>query len=272
MRSAGVRPHSSSYAFTIVEVLVVVIVLGIVAMVAVPSLTHARDTSRRADCTGNLRQVGFALVGYANLANDAVPLGYIGEQKQFNYLLNFNAHMPSQGHVTYPTLFGALWVNQLIVEPRSFYCPANTMPQHTFRGGGDPHAPNPWPPAQADVLRDAHTTVGYGLRPVVSWPLLTSSQSTPPTPAHLPSLKTLRDTAIASDILATPDHIDRAHATGINVLYGDLSASFVPREKFDVYHLRIASNSFDDDTLEKNKLLLDDSVIPHKGVWPTLDR
>lgn len=58
----GVRP-----AFTLVEVLVVLAIVGMAAALLLPAVQAAREASRRAQCAGRLRQVGLALAQYESL-------------------------------------------------------------------------------------------------------------------------------------------------------------------------------------------------------------
>jgi len=63
----GGRP--ASCRFTLIELLVVVAIIAILAAMLLPALTKARDTAQRAACLGQLRQIGFATIMYAE-AND----------------------------------------------------------------------------------------------------------------------------------------------------------------------------------------------------------
>jgi prepilin-type N-terminal cleavage/methylation domain-containing protein len=51
-------------AFTLVELLVVVAVIGMIAALALPAIFSGRESARRAACVSNLRQVGTALFEY----------------------------------------------------------------------------------------------------------------------------------------------------------------------------------------------------------------
>lgn len=52
-------------AFTLVELMVVVMVLGILMAIAVPNWVRARETARRDSCLNNLREIEHAKQRYA---------------------------------------------------------------------------------------------------------------------------------------------------------------------------------------------------------------
>src|SRR5712672_3525218 len=55
------HPH---HAFTLIELLVVIAIIGILAALLLPTLTRAKASAWRADCAGNLRQLGAAAQMY----------------------------------------------------------------------------------------------------------------------------------------------------------------------------------------------------------------
>src|SRR5712671_6867098 len=55
---------SRSPAFTLIELLVVMAIIGILAALLLPTLTRAKASAWRADCAGNLRQLGAAAQMY----------------------------------------------------------------------------------------------------------------------------------------------------------------------------------------------------------------
>jgi len=59
--------------FTLVEMLVVVAIIGILAALLLPALSAAREQGRRTKCLSNLRQVGEALIVYANTNDGYLP-------------------------------------------------------------------------------------------------------------------------------------------------------------------------------------------------------
>jgi prepilin-type N-terminal cleavage/methylation domain-containing protein len=62
-------------AFTLVELLVVIGVLGIVGAMIVPAIQYARASTRRRQCTNNLRQIALATTVYHD-AKRRFPHGY----------------------------------------------------------------------------------------------------------------------------------------------------------------------------------------------------
>lgn len=63
-------------AFTLVELLVVIAVIGILAAMLLPALSAVQEAAKRTQCSSNLRQLGVALIAYAS-TNDVLPPGSI---------------------------------------------------------------------------------------------------------------------------------------------------------------------------------------------------
>lgn len=60
-------------AFTLVELLIVIAIIGVLVGLLMPAISGARESARRAACTSNLRQLGAGLVAYATDNNQKLP-------------------------------------------------------------------------------------------------------------------------------------------------------------------------------------------------------
>ncbi|MBI4028465.1 MAG: prepilin-type N-terminal cleavage/methylation domain-containing protein [Verrucomicrobia bacterium] len=88
LRTMKSRPRT---AFTLVELLVVIAIMAILAGLLSPALKNAREQGRRIACVNNLRNMGAALILYANdhdnrLILGAIPKEGVGFKHWFNAL------------------------------------------------------------------------------------------------------------------------------------------------------------------------------------------
>ena len=75
--SAARRPStaSSSRAFTLIELLTVIAIIGILAAIIIPTVGKVRESARTTQGISNLRQIGSAIHLYAAQNRDQLPFG-----------------------------------------------------------------------------------------------------------------------------------------------------------------------------------------------------
>jgi prepilin-type N-terminal cleavage/methylation domain-containing protein/prepilin-type processing-associated H-X9-DG protein len=73
LESADREPRS---AFTLVEMLVVIAIIGVLIALLLPAVQAAREAARRAQCKNHLKQIGLAMLNYHD-SFQVFPPGYI---------------------------------------------------------------------------------------------------------------------------------------------------------------------------------------------------
>ena len=72
-------------AFTLVELLVVIGIIGLLISFLLPMLSKARENSNRTACLSNLRQLGAGMIIYANAHRDRLPnANPVGKAKSYD--------------------------------------------------------------------------------------------------------------------------------------------------------------------------------------------
>ncbi len=124
-------------AFTLIELLTVIAIIGILAAILIPTVSKVRQTARRANCASNLRQIGVGVLAYTADNKDWLPGGAV-KVGQWN-LFGLQRTASPQGWVEngiptqdlaaqiYPYAAGSSFppgVNRLPLV-KTFVCPGN---------------------------------------------------------------------------------------------------------------------------------------------------
>lgn len=81
--SRGHRAVTSRFAFTLVELLVVIGIIALLISVLLPALNKARQSASQAKCMANLRTIGQAIGLYTNVYKGMLPFGIVEDGMVF---------------------------------------------------------------------------------------------------------------------------------------------------------------------------------------------
>jgi len=73
------RKAGAGRAFTLVELMVVIVVISLLAMIVAPAFENARELARQSDCRNRLRSLHSAAAAYASANHTLVPLVHKGD-------------------------------------------------------------------------------------------------------------------------------------------------------------------------------------------------
>jgi prepilin-type N-terminal cleavage/methylation domain-containing protein/prepilin-type processing-associated H-X9-DG protein len=129
------------HGFTLIEVLVVLVLLGVLVALLLPAVEAAREQARRAACINNLKQVGLALGSYTT-RHGGLPPGYVSTWDDFlmrefgpgwgwaSMILPELEQLPLFQGINYQVLIsdpGQSTIRGAV--PAIFLCPSDNMPR-----------------------------------------------------------------------------------------------------------------------------------------------
>jgi prepilin-type N-terminal cleavage/methylation domain-containing protein len=114
-------------AFTLVELIAVIAIVGVLLAIVLPAVQAAREAGRRSSCQNNLKQVGLATQSFHNTFNELPPLRIAGSEGWATYWVLLMPYMEAHSEQ-------ALWNLQLKyavqsiaaqqAQVKSYYCPS----------------------------------------------------------------------------------------------------------------------------------------------------
>jgi prepilin-type N-terminal cleavage/methylation domain-containing protein/prepilin-type processing-associated H-X9-DG protein len=164
-------PSRAGGAFTLVELLVTIAIIGILAALSLSALASAQSKARRTQCVSNLRQWGVAYLLYADDNNDCLPRRGQGVQPLSRL------DRGSDWFNALPPYFGQLPYSELVASGRKpkarqqsvFVCPvANDPGEQCFLCYGMNMNLSPWnlpQPTWLSSVRQAASVVALGEGP-----------------------------------------------------------------------------------------------------------
>jgi prepilin-type N-terminal cleavage/methylation domain-containing protein len=208
----------SRYAFTLIEVLVVVAIIVLLVAVLVPSLTRAREQAKRVVCASNQHQIIAGVQMYASEHNGYVPPSIPAFNASITWIVR---QLFAKGYEPpYPTEWvhlGILYKKRIVPDPQTFFCPSYTEFPHCW--------PRGWYEfASYGGLERVATSYIYAVNGQVDW--------YPKGARYSIRLSELKHEALFADVFVSNGSKSQrkgiwAHVAGINASFADGATQLV---------------------------------------------
>jgi prepilin-type N-terminal cleavage/methylation domain-containing protein len=272
------------HGFTLVELLVVIGIIALLIGVLLPVLGKARESAQRTACLSNLRELANSFRLYAGTFKDAIPIGYVGGEKQFSYVMNWNV-----GGGQKVIQMGLLAVSSNAKVGKTYYCPTEEDPMFQYDTAENqwvfnrvpPHPALSGPVAANPKTGNAHTRLGYNSRPCQEFftaagkdvPFINACPDYRSNISGFLRMAQLKNKAILADLVNMPSAVTARHKKGVNVLYANGSGQWVGREEFDDQRNKTKPwSKVTSHSASWNNDILNENSNPKTGVWLDLDR
>jgi prepilin-type N-terminal cleavage/methylation domain-containing protein/prepilin-type processing-associated H-X9-DG protein len=203
-------------AFTLVELLVVIAIIGVLVGITIPVLAGARRAARRTQCANNLRQLGPAIIMYANNHQGKFPDTTHGTD-------------PTNSHR--PTFYKKAWVYMLkpyldnVDEVR--FCPED--PRREMKAALD-QVPTTGDPTNPSDDEYANLRTSYVMNVYINYPRVDANGTEVYNPTRLSELRAPRKTIVAYE--GADERTDgRTVNTGATSDHQHLHAVFAPANR-----------------------------------------
>ena len=127
--------------FTLIELLVVIAIIAILAAILFPVFAQARESARLTSCTSNAKQIGTAMIMYADDYDETLP----PRRDESSPTCQAQIWLPSGQYDTW-TVYQRNWkhlVNAYIKNTDLFRCPTNPAARVADEQASCPNTPEP---------------------------------------------------------------------------------------------------------------------------------
>jgi len=131
------RTHPIRHAFTLIDVLVTMVVIGVLIGIMLPSMAVVRETTRRVVCSSNIRQIGLGISMFADDNHGSLP-STVFVATGFDRVPNETTRLRIASGSSYSARFddggdntaswdglGLLYHDGYLETPGVFYCPSH---------------------------------------------------------------------------------------------------------------------------------------------------